>query len=157
MSPEQASGDRETDGRSDQYSLACVLHEMLAGQPPFAGTSPERRWPVCSVEPPPAIRQLRAEVPVAVERVARALSKEPSRRFTTAAEFAEALVTPLSGLSAPSSTTSSSRARSVAVLPFVNASADQENEYFSDGMTDGLINALANVEGWSSRRASAFA
>jgi len=159
MSPEQASGDREDDGRSDQYSLACVLHEMLAGQPPFAGTSPRATMARHSVEPPPPVRQLRPEVPVAVEHaLLRALSKEPSHRFTTAAEFAEALVTPLSGLSAPSPTSSSSRARSVAVLPFVNASADQENEYFSDGMTDELINALANVEGLVvASRTSAFA
>ena len=86
----------------------------------------------------------------------RALSKEPSRRFTTAAEFAEALVTPLSGLSGTYPATG--RARSIAVLPFVNASADQGNEYFSDGMTDELINALANVEGLVvASRTSAFA
>jgi eukaryotic-like serine/threonine-protein kinase len=157
MSPEQASGDRETDGRSDQYSLACVLHEMLAGQPPFAGTAPRATMARQAVEPAPPIRQLRAEVPVAVEHaLLRALSKEPSGRFPTAAEFAEALVTPLSGLSGTFPAVG--RARSIAVLPFVNASADQENEYFSDGMTDELINALANVEGLVvASRTSAFA
>jgi serine/threonine-protein kinase len=146
MSPEQASGDRELDGRSDQYALACVLHEMLAGQPPFAGTSPRATMARHSVEQPPPVRRLRAEVPVAVEQaLLRALAKDPAARFPSAADFANALITPLSGLPGPEA--AETRARSVAVLPFVNASPDPENEYFSDGMTDELINALVNVEG----------
>ena len=146
MSPEQASGGRELDGRSDQYALACVLHEMLAGQPPFAGTGPRATMARHSVEPPPPVRRLRAEVPVAVEQaLLRALAKDPADRFPSAADFANALITPLSGLPAPDPV--GTRARSIAVLPFVNASADPENEYFSDGMTDELINALVNVEG----------
>ena len=156
MSPEQASADPSVDGRSDQYSLACVLYEMLAGQPPFAGSTPRATMARHISEPVPSLRALRPDVPVAVEHaVLRALAKEPSERFATLAEFGEALVTPLSGLPLFPETRA---LKCIAVLPFVNASADPENEYFSDGMTDEVINALANVPGLQvSSRSSSFA
>src|SRR5882672_7675843 len=88
MSPEQASGDRELDGRSDQYSLACVLYEMLAGQPPFAGTAPRATMARQAIELPPPLSGLRPDVPPALEQVVnRALSKDPADRFPTTAEF----------------------------------------------------------------------
>jgi serine/threonine protein kinase len=59
MSPEQASAERDLDGRSDLYSLACVLFEMLSGQPPFAGTSPRATMARHAIEPAPSIRSLR--------------------------------------------------------------------------------------------------
>jgi TolB-like protein len=92
MSPEQAAGARALDGRSDIYSLGCVLYELLTGQPPFSGATPQAVIARRFIESPPAVRQLRAEVPVWVEAaVARALAREPTDRFQTAAEFDHAL------------------------------------------------------------------
>ena len=80
MSPEQASAERDLDGRSDLYSLACVLFEMLAGQPPFTGTSPRATMARHAIEPPPPIRSLRPTVPLAVDlALQRALAKAPGR------------------------------------------------------------------------------
>jgi serine/threonine-protein kinase len=145
MSPEQASAERDLDGRSDLYSLACVLFEMLSGRPPFTGSSPRATMARHAIEPPPSVRSLRPTVPLAVElAVQRALAKAPADRFATMAEFCEALITPVPS---PPAVVSESEGRSIAVLPFINSSADPENEYFSDGMTDELIIALSKVEG----------
>jgi serine/threonine protein kinase/tetratricopeptide (TPR) repeat protein len=155
-SPEQASAERDLDGRSDLYSLACVLFEMLSGRPPFAGSSPRATMARHAIETPNPIRSLRPTVPLAVElALQRALAKTPAERFTTMAEFCDALVTPSP---VPITVSSGSESRSIAVLPFVNASANPENEYFSDGMTDELINALTKVEGLQvASRTSVFA
>src|SRR6059036_530247 len=92
MSPEQAAGERELDGRSDVYSLACVLYEMLAGNPPFMGSSPQAILARQSLEPVPRLRTLRDTVPEGVEHaIEQALAKTPADRFATATQFAEAL------------------------------------------------------------------
>jgi len=92
MSPEQAGGARALDGRSDIYSLGCVLYEALAGEPPFTGPTPQAVIARRFVEPPPPVRRLRPSVPAGVESaVARALAREPGDRFQTAAEFAQTL------------------------------------------------------------------
>lgn len=95
MSPEQASGSTEVDGRSDQYSLACVVYEMLVGEPPFTGPTPQAvlaRHSLDMVSPPSIVR---STIPDAVEAaVLRALSKLPADRYPTTALFAEALNTP---------------------------------------------------------------
>lgn len=91
MSPEQASGDGDLDGRSDQYSLACVLYEMLAGTPPFSGTTPRATIARRFTEPPPSLRGER-DVPEALDRaVRRALSPVPADRFPDVHTFARAL------------------------------------------------------------------
>jgi len=156
MSPEQASAERDLDGRSDLYSLACVLFEMLTGQPPFAGSGARATMARHAIEPPPSIRSLRPTVPVAVElALTRALAKAPEDRFPGIADFCEALATPAT-VTVP--VASEPEVRAIAVLPFVNASADPENEYFSDGMTDELITALTKVEGLRvASRTSVFA
>ncbi|HZF67534.1 MAG TPA: protein kinase [Gemmatirosa sp.] len=91
MSPEQALGQREVDGRSDQYGLACVAFELLAGQRPFAGSGVEqiaRRF----TEPPPSVRAVRPALPSAVDAVlARAFALAPGARFPSAGAFADAL------------------------------------------------------------------
>jgi eukaryotic-like serine/threonine-protein kinase len=153
MSPEQASGDQDLGAPSDVYSLACVVYEMLAGAPPFQGSG---RAVIAKqvTEPPAPLRGVRPEVPAAMERVIlHALEKEPARRYPTAAEFVAALAAPeVSGVRAPATT------RSIAVLPFVNASPDPGNEYLSDGITDELIDALAKIAGLRvASRTSVFA
>jgi serine/threonine protein kinase/tetratricopeptide (TPR) repeat protein len=144
MSPEQASGERTLSVRSDVYSLACVFYEMLTGEPPHRGTSARATMAKHVTETPRRVRTLRSEVPVPIDdAIARALASDPELRFATVAEFCAALVTDV----APRGYIAASVTRSIAVLPFVNASPDPDNEYLSDGITDELIDALAKVEG----------
>jgi tetratricopeptide (TPR) repeat protein len=92
MSPEQALSDRDVDGRTDIYALGCVLYEMLAGEPPFTGSTAQAILAKKLVDEPLPLRTLRSTVPVAVERaVARALAKTPADRFPTTEEFVAAL------------------------------------------------------------------
>jgi serine/threonine-protein kinase len=92
MSPEQAAGDKALDARTDVYSLAIVLYEMLAGETPFAATSPQAMIARRLTETPRPLRQLRETVPEGIARaVNRALAKAPADRFPSAAEFARAL------------------------------------------------------------------
>ncbi len=99
MSPEQSTGTPELDGRSDVYSLGCVLYEMLAGEPPFTGPTAQAILARQSLDPVPPLRTVRETVPEVVERaITKALAKVPADRFIAAAEFAEALVP---GVAAP--------------------------------------------------------
>ena len=154
MSPEQASGDTELGAASDVYSLACVVYEMLAGVPPFYGVAPRAIMAKQVTESPQPVRGRRPEVPVSLERaLAHALEKDPQQRPTSAAEFVSELLAPESGVRRGPAVT-----RSIAVLPFINASSDPENEYLSDGITDELIDALAKIAGLRvSSRTSVFA
>lgn len=154
MSPEQASGDT-LGASSDIYSLACVVYEMLAGEPPLLGPNVRATLAKQVTATPRAVRLLRPEVPAGLERaLARALAKAPEHRYPGAMAFVDALRDGLaetaSGWTAPM--------RSIAVLPFVNASPAPENEYLSDGLTDELIGALARVDGLRvASRTSVFA
>jgi Tol biopolymer transport system component/tRNA A-37 threonylcarbamoyl transferase component Bud32 len=95
MSPEQAAGERRIDGRTDIYALGVVLYEMLAGKPPFAGTSALEVLSRVMTEEPRALVALRRTVPPHIDAaVARALEKLPADRWQTAAQFAEALAAP---------------------------------------------------------------
>ncbi|MEX2177906.1 MAG: protein kinase [Gemmatimonadaceae bacterium] len=92
MSPEQASSARNVDGRCDVYALGCVVYEMLAGEPPFTGPTPQAIVARHCHEAPRSIRVIRRAIPVGVERaVERALSKVPADRFETAGAFVDAL------------------------------------------------------------------
>jgi serine/threonine protein kinase/Tfp pilus assembly protein PilF len=92
MSPEQAVASASLDGRSDIYSLGCVMYECLSGQPPFTGPSPQAVLARHTLDPVPRLRTLRPTVPEGVQQaVEKALAKVPADRFSTAAEFAQAL------------------------------------------------------------------
>jgi serine/threonine protein kinase/Flp pilus assembly protein TadD len=138
MSPEQSLGERELDARSDIYSLGSVLFEMLAGEPPFTGASALSITAKRLTTAAPDVRRLRPEVPASIARaVGKALAREPDDRFATAGAFAAALTQPAVALPLTAS--------SVAVLPFLNLSADPENEYFADGITEDIIANLSKV------------
>ncbi len=135
MSPEQAMSESALDARSDLYSLACVLYEMLAGEPPYTGPNARALLAKQLVDPVPAIRRLRAAVPAAVEQaIMKALANAPADRFSSASAFVEALTAP-----------AGARLTTVAVLPFLNLSADPENEYFADGLTEDVIAHLSKM------------
>jgi hypothetical protein len=94
MSPEQAVGDRTIDARSDVYSMAAVLYEMLAGEPPITGASAQSLIAKLVTEAPTRLRVLRPTVPESIdETIAKALAKVPADRHATAGEFARALTT----------------------------------------------------------------
>jgi len=95
MSPEQATGGRELDARSDEYSLGAVVYEMLAGEPPHTGPTVQAVIAKLLTERPTRIRTVRDTVPEGIDTaVAKALAKIPADRFAGAAEFAAALVAP---------------------------------------------------------------
>ena len=91
MSPEQASGDKAIDGRSDIFALGCVAYEMLAGEPPFKGPNPQATLMRRFMGPPRPLRPM-VQIPEHLEAaIVRALAKDPAERFATAAEFASGL------------------------------------------------------------------
>jgi len=93
MSPEQGAGAKHLDGRSDIYSLGCVLYEMLAGEPPFTGPSAQAILARQSLDPVPRLRTVRESVPEALEAaVMQALAKVPADRFATVQQFIESLI-----------------------------------------------------------------
>jgi TolB-like protein/Flp pilus assembly protein TadD len=152
MSPEQIRGSKEIDGRSDLYSLACVLYEMIAGEPPFdSGADPTVALARHLVDPPPSLIATRPEVPEPLEAVVmKALAKSPAERFQSTAEFGIGLVAE----AGPDMGT----AHSIAVLPFANMGSDPEDGYLSDGLAEEIINALTRVPGLQvASRTSAFA
>src|SRR5438094_165319 len=164
MSPEQASGEHEIDGRSDIYSLGCVLYEMLAGEPPFTGPTVQAIIVRRFTEPARSVRAVRPEVPEPVDRaLLRALARAPEERFAAAAQLAQALAsatevrTPPDG--APTIVTASHRAaRSIAVLPFADMSPAKDQDYFCEGIAEEIINALAKIDALQvASRSSAFA
>jgi serine/threonine protein kinase/Tfp pilus assembly protein PilF len=137
-SPEQIFADEPVDQRSDVYSLACVVYEMLAGAPPFTGPTGRGVLGRQANEPVPPLATVRTEVPETVARaVQRALSKRPTDRFAGAMEFVEALRsdTPLPPSHGPS----------IAVLPFTDVGADAEGAFLAEGIAEEIITALSKL------------
>ena len=145
MSPEQAQG-QAVDARSDVFSFGAVLYEVLSGRRAFRGDTPFATiTAVVNEEPPPL------QTSAALERiVSRCLAKQPRDRFQAMADVTAALeqigVKP------------TDREPSIAVLPFANMSRDADDEYFSDGLAEEIINLLAHVPNLKvTARTSAFA
>jgi Tol biopolymer transport system component len=102
MSPEQAAGAKYLDGRSDLYSLGCVVYELLAGEPPFTGPTVQAILARRLTDPVRPLRTVRSSVPVGVEQaIERALAKVPADRFATVTQFAEALSRPGGAVTPP--------------------------------------------------------
>ena len=152
MSPEQVLADDSLDGRSDLYSLGCVLFEMLTGEAPFAASTPQRTIARRLTEAPPQCIAHRPDVGAQLSgAVQRVLATDPAERPATAAEFAKSLLTP-SGATWQATVPireGPARAAGLVVLPFVNRSPDSGDEYFSDGLTEEIISDLASVKALS--------
>lgn len=145
MSPEQAEG-KALDERSDVFSFGAVLYEMLAGRRAFGGESAALALRAVLQDDPP-----RLEAPAPLERIVRrCLAKRPVQRFQNIAEVRTALEQIFATPAEPQP--------SIAVLPFSTLSANKEDEYFSDGLTEEIINALAQIPGLNvTARTSSFA
>ena len=144
MSPEQAVGE-DVDGRSDLYSLGCVLYEMLVGEPPFTGLSVQAVIAKRFVQTPADVTALREGVPRPVERALQAaLQRTPMDRPETMSDLLAMLG---ETESVASTSTKTPPPQSIAVLPFANLSDDRENQYFGDGIAENVMGALSS-EWW---------
>ena len=163
MSPEQAAGESELDGRSDVYSLGCMVYEMLSGSAPFTGSTAQAVITKRFTETPPSIRAARANIPEAVDTaVTRSLARVPAERYATAAQFGQALA--IHGSTPPGHQPTTvvpqavAAAKSIAVLPFADMSSRRDQEYFCEGMAEEIINALSKIQALQvASRTSAFA
>jgi TolB-like protein len=154
MAPEQAEG-KPLDARSDIFSFGAVMYELVAGRRAFPGDSMATVLTSLLRDDPPALGSV---APPGLEAIVmRCLRKNPADRFQQMLEVRAALEL----LRTPTQAIPVHVARaeaSIAVLPFVNLSADKENEYFSDGLAEEIINALTQVRGLKvTARTSAFA
>jgi serine/threonine-protein kinase len=142
MSPEQARGDKDIGQKTDIWSLGVVLYEILTGRLPFdAETDTGLIYKIINEGPEPAL-QHRSDIPGSlVSIIEKAIQKNPQSRHEDAEAFIAALEVAMSEISSLSGRSSPS----IAVLPFVNMSADPEQEYFCDGLAEELINALTQI------------
>ena len=148
MAPEQARGER-VDARTDLFSLGVVLYEMLTRRPAFAGATTAMIFDALLNRQPTPARELNPEVTPEIERLLqRLLAKTPEARYQSARDVVldlQAVRFASEGRISRASGGVARAAASVAVLPFVSLSADPENEYLADGITEEVINALGQV------------
>ena len=146
MSPEQAQG-REVDHRSDLFSLGVVLYELIAGRTPFKRNSDAATLHAIVSDSAEPLARYKSDVAPELQRVVtKMLAKNPAERYQSAADLSSDLLTLIRSADT-GETKSTGRVAlgrpSIAVLPFTNMSPDPENEYFSDGLTEELLNVLA--------------
>lgn len=155
MSPEQVRGE-SLDPRSDVFSFGIVLYEILTGQRPFLAKSTAELFSAILTHEPMKLTQCSPDLPPELERiVSRCLNKDRVGRYPSARQLLEDLQSVSRALSGPNVALKPSP--SIAVLAFVNMSADAENEYFCDGLAEELINALTKIEHLNvAARTSAF-
>jgi serine/threonine protein kinase/tetratricopeptide (TPR) repeat protein len=157
MAPEQVRGET-VDARADLFSLGIIVYELVTGRRPFAGKSFADVSSSILRDAPTPVQSVRADLPRDLDRiVGRCLEKDRERRFQTAKDIRNELElvrgsSASSPRSAPRSTAAAvaettTEVPSVAVLPFVNRSRDEEDEYFSDGLADELLSVLAKIRG----------
>ena len=160
MAPEQIRGE-VVDARTDLFSFGILVYELAAGKRPFAGGAFAEVCAAILRDSPAALTSLRTDLPGDLGRiVGRCLEKQPQERFPTALDVANEL----RGLrrtlerGAPLTVKAPTQGvASIAVLPFVNRSASADDEYFSDGLADELLNMLAKIPGLRvAARTSAF-
>ena len=147
MAPEQLRGEA-VDERADLFALGVIMFELASGRRPFGGATQADVISAILRDDPPPLAAARPDLPQAlVGVVGRCLEKAPRDRIRSAREVGEELRSILRTLRRPADTpgTVSADTPSIAVLPFSNMSADPENEYFSDGLSEELLNALAKI------------
>ncbi len=158
MAPEQAGGDEPVDQRADLYSFGCLAYELLVGEPPFRRPTARAMVAAHLIEEPVPVGDRRKGLPPQIaDIVMRCLAKDPAQRPASAEEILRAL----SGAVPTGQQTEVEvvgAVPSVAVLPFTNMSVDPGNEFFSDGVTEEILNSLARVRSLRvAARTSSFA
>jgi serine/threonine protein kinase len=138
MSPEQVQG-KKLDHRSDLFSLGAILYQMITGRCPFTGDTPAEIMSSILRDMPVSVTELRSELPTSLQEIMeRCLAKEAEQRYGSTRELGEAIGQLRRAGALPDA--------SVAVLPFLNLSAEPDNDVFSDGMTEEIINALTHIQ-----------
>ncbi len=149
MAPEQLRGE-EVDARCDLFALGILLYELAAGRRPFGGATSVDVTSAILRDAPEPLTRVRGDLPIEFSRVVGAcLAKSPAARTASALEVSNALrrLRRLAEHGLEAVPAAPDRVASIAVLPFVNRSADADDEYFSDGLADELLNVLAKIQG----------